>query len=374
MTSKRSFARIALEIIVVLLWPLLALLIHNRSDIIDWFSGIADSINESADMEKYGLSWEEFLPLERLAFSDEFFTKILYSSRSKSSQIAFETKTNCQDNFGTSYGYAITGKGTNYYDSYDTEAWREYELDGSYREIRGRVVLNGSSSYSSYDGKSYRKAEVCLKIFGDGVLLYESQTVTGGSEPQDFTVDISHVSILKVHIQNCWILRLVDCGLYRDSSVPTVSTATAPEIFEQPQAYLYELFEFNRSLTNNGIAWWTETTDSRGTDYSTPAIALYSHKTDTQDELWSDFRINGRYSRIKGKVVLNGSGRNQADGQYFSIYGDGMLLYRSQPLTPEYVPEDFNIDISGVTTLRIAMNDPSADVLRVVDCILYKDP
>lgn len=356
----KSFRKFVVEIIVVLLWPLLALnysrITHWISGIPAWFSSISDRIDEAEDVKKYGLSWEEFMPLERLELSP-----------------AFEViKRGCLDNFGTSYKTAIKGKG--YFNDNDTVAWKYYWLDGSYHEIRGRVVLNRERSYLVYDSKSksYSKAEAYLKIFGDGILLYESQAITGGCEPQDFTVDISNVSVLRVDIQNCNLPALVDCGLYKDSSVPTVSTATEPEIYEQPQASLYELFEFNRSLTNSGVDWGWEITDNWGTTYSNSITLRSYHETKTQDELWSDYRINGRYSRIGGKVVLSGEAKNLAKGQYFAIYGDGELLYQSQPLTPECKPQEFNIDISGVTTLRIATNDPE-EILWVVDCILYKD-
>lgn len=327
--------------------------------------------------EKYGLSKEQYIPLGELECSEEYCTGI----EEKEKKVAFgystyqssSTSSNRpRDNFGTWYEDIITGLGKDnmakYPETYnEAEAWREYRLDGSYGQLRGRVIL-------VYHNRTVNYSESCLRIFGDGVVVYRSEPVTAGCEVQDFTVDISKFSTLKIHIQGCMLLGLVDCGLYQDASVPTVSTAKEADIFSKPQALLGELPVFNTTGKDGWISDRGKTTDNWGTDYST-GITLFTSEESKEagEEMWSEFRLNGRYRNIQGKVVLNGEYQDAVpENVYFAIYGDGKLLYRSPPLAPGYEPQAFDLDISGVTALRVASTDRTNQVLRVVDCVLSK--
>lgn len=328
---------------------------------------------------EHGLTQEEYIPLGEVECAAEYCTGI----EEKDKKVAFGYSTDNRfnstlprDNFGTYYWNRIVGTGKDVSDTYnETEAWREYLLDGSYREIRGRIIL-------PFGSRTNALSESYLRIFGDGVEVYCSEPVTAGCEVQDFTVDISSFSTLKVHIQGCQILYLVDCGFYRDSSVPTVSTALEPRVYSKPQIYLSELpiFDISKGEDKRGDGDFSdrgETTDNRGTTYSSGCcLFYYNYSNDKQPgkEIWCDFRLNGRYRRLEGAVVLNGEYNYPVpENTYFAVYGDGELLYQSLPLEEGCEPQNFDLDISGVTSLRVATTDHTNEVLRIVDCMLYAE-
>ena len=74
--------------------------------------------------------------------------------------------------------------------------------------MKGRVVLD-------YDARTQTSDDVYLWIYADGNLVYQSQLVTAGCDPQDFKIDLTGVNKLKVVIRGRNMLRLVDCILYK---------------------------------------------------------------------------------------------------------------------------------------------------------------
>ena len=72
--------------------------------------------------------------------------------------------------------------------------------------MSGRVVLDQAAAGMQSD-------DVVLAIYGDSALLYQSEALTAGCAPQDFSVDVSGVKVLRVTIEGKNMLRLVDCVL-----------------------------------------------------------------------------------------------------------------------------------------------------------------
>ena len=265
----------------------------------------------------------------------------------------FERYATVKDNFGTTYENGIGGD--------SSESFEEYRLDGTYSELRGRVVLD-------YDARTYTNEGNYLTIYGDGILLFRSQDVVAGCEPQDFTVDLTGVSTLKVVIEgNSAMLRLVDCALYTDSSVPTLSTALQGQTQKQSRIYLSDLDWFNASNGSwgtRGFEQYTTVKDNFGTTY---ANGLGGDSSESFEE----FRLDGAYSELRGRVVLDYDARTYTnEGNYLTIYGDGILLFRSQDVVAGCEPQDFTVDLTGVKTLKVVIEGNSA-MLRLVDCILY---
>ena len=258
-----------------------------------------------------------------------------------------------KDNFGTTYKNGIGGT-----DGYG-QSIQEYRLDGTYSELRGRVVLN-------YDVRTQENDDVYLWIYGDNIVLYMSQEVKAGCEPQDFTVDLTGVTTLKVVIQGQSMLRLVDCGLYTDSSVPTVSTATLNNATTQERIYLSDLEWFNASSSGGGFRYYDSVKDNFNTTYANGIGG-----TDGYGQSFQEYRIDSVYSEMRGKVVLNYDVRTQTNDDVFLwVYGDNNLLFQSQAIMAGCEPQDFTVDLTGVTTLKVVIQGQS--MLRLVDCILYK--
>ncbi len=82
------------------------------------------------------------------------------------------------------------------------------------------------------------------------------------------------------------------------------------------------------------------------------------------------YLLNGQYSRFKGTVGISYSKRNTSSKNRFKICGDGKLLYSSSIMTGGVMPENFDIDISGVLnlTLEAESGDPR---LQIYDAGFY---
>jgi len=75
--------------------------------------------------------------------------------------------------------------------------------------------------------------------------------------------------------------------------------------------------------------------------------------------IYTDYVINKKYSKINGKFVLSFDSKDTAYKATLKLYGDGKLLYTSPELTGGVPPIDFDVDISGVEILRIAISNNS---------------
>lgn len=88
-----------------------------------------------------------------------------------------------RDNYGNEYTYGLFV--SNWGDNYVT-----YYLNGNYSSLTGTCAV--SDERKNYDGQMY------FEIFGDGVLLYRSNTMAKGSAPYDFSVDVTGVAKLTI--------------------------------------------------------------------------------------------------------------------------------------------------------------------------------
>jgi len=66
-----------------------------------------------------------------------------------------------------------------------------------------------------------------------------------------------------------------------------------------------------------------------------------------------DYLINGEYKKIKGTIFLGYNARSTNSKYLFRVWGDGKLLYTSENIIAGYLPQDFNVDISGVKVLKL---------------------
>lgn len=92
----------------------------------------------------------------------------------------------------------------------------------------------------------------------------------------------------------------------------------------------------------------------------------------------TEYLLNGRYSKFNGKIILLYDERSsERNSVIFNIYGDNKLLYTSKEVKAGVMPQNFNIDVNGVTKLKIEVinTDPtlSANVITpvIVDAGLY---
>lgn len=67
------------------------------------------------------------------------------------------------------------------------------------------------------------------------------------------------------------------------------------------------------------------------------------------------YLLNMKYSRLKGNVSLLDRDKNTSEKLCLNIYGDNKLLYTSAVITAGAYPQDFDVDVSGVVQLRLAV-------------------
>ncbi len=260
-----------------------------------------------------------------------------------------------KDNLGNTYMSGLSGV-TSAYDGIAT--YRDYN-NNDYSEIRGRVVV-------PYDHRGFTTEDNVLKIYGDGNLLYTSPLMTKGVEPVDFVVDISQCQSVRVEITGDQSIRLVDCGFYKDSSSPTITTMVPPPKITASQMPLNELDWFSSSGPHDGMYCVEDITDNLGNTYK------FGFRGDgyVGDE-WQEYILNREYEGLSGKVILI-EDHKDSEGElgYIKIYGDGNLLYTSQTLVAGCNPEYFSIDVSNVYKLRIEHYGEYTAYLA--DAYLYK--
>lgn len=92
------------------------------------------------------------------------------------------------DNYGNTYKTSYHGSYSGFLN--DLTFFNVYKVDGKYTTLSGIFCLK--KQFNSTERESY------LYIYGDDVLL-ESYMIKGGDEPLEFSVDISGISLLKIH-------------------------------------------------------------------------------------------------------------------------------------------------------------------------------
>ena len=73
--------------------------------------------------------------------------------------------------------------------------------------------------------------------------------------------------------------------------------------------------------------------------------------------VWNQYSLDGNYKILTGKAVLIKSYNESNFNTQLTITGDGRTLYSTR-LTPDSLPtEEFQIDVSGINTLKIELSD-----------------
>jgi hypothetical protein len=93
------------------------------------------------------------------------------------------------------WGYDFTHNrayryGIRFADYSNPDTWIEYWLDGKYSTLQGIFAL----VYADRDTNNVAS----LRIYGDGTLLFTSQDHTKGTYPEDVSVDITGIKVLRI--------------------------------------------------------------------------------------------------------------------------------------------------------------------------------
>lgn len=119
-----------------------------------------------------------------------------------------------------------------------------------------------------------------------------------------------------------------------------------------------EISEIYRMTTSHGGFYSdNQVTDIYGNIWAGPCYyavldGFNGYQDGTSSEL---YYTQGQYTQLSGTIVLPSDQYNTYYTSYLKVYGDGRLLYTSPGISYGFAPQDFKVDITGVSELEIAL-------------------
>jgi len=133
------------------------------------------------------------------------------------------------------------------------------------------------------------------------------------------------------------------------SPVATATPAPSPQTVR-----LSSKDYFNRDQ-NHAIAWLGTADERMNTGAYARDVLSARSLTPGAGFSFRDYLLDGQYNSISGTLFLEFHSRAmQRTGNRLVIWGDGVQLYRSPDIRAGSFPVEFNVDVSGVSVLRIA--------------------
>ena len=291
------------------------------------------------------------VPYSYTSETEPIYLHNMWNYNSSTANSAFFSYSNVMDNLGNTYDTAFGG------DNEYGISWEDYYLNKEFERFTGKVILN-------YEHRTETSYDVCMYVYADGYLIYQSPVVTAGIQPIDFDIDVSNITSLRVAICGSNLLRVADALIYPKAMTQNV-TQTSP--YGSDVVELSSLDFFNSSNNGNAVITYTSATDNQGNTYKNAVSG-----SNPEGQSWEVYDINGMYKKITGKVILDYERRDSvATNVYLWIYGDDELLYTSNLVTAGHIPEDFEVDITGVKMLKVVFYGQS--MMKVTNCLLHKD-
>ncbi len=148
--------------------------------------------------------------------------------------------------------------------------------------------------------------------------------------------------------------------------------ATLEERMAGYREYLPEyLKNLNFLSETNGVENWdiAKNSDNLGNIYINGGL-LFEYENARRT-----YFTNSKYSRFKGKIVLENYSKNESGISKIVVYSDGKVVYVSPGITQNVLPVKFDIDIAGCEQLSIELQDVSGWGIKlgVVDAAFYKE-
>jgi hypothetical protein len=133
-----------------------------------------------------------------------------------------------------------------------------------------------------------------------------------------------------------------------------------PKVTDASLVWLNDVESFNHK--SSGFSSWevcdnNSFKDSTG-NFCNRAINIFTCGSSSS---YTDYLINKKYSKIKGKFILSFDSRSSEYNGNIKIYGDNKLLYTSAVMTGGELPIDFDVDITGVEKLKLEVNNDGGD-------------
>lgn len=138
----------------------------------------------------------------------------------------------------------------------------------------------------------------------------------------------------------------------------TVSSNENDSVISREKTYLNDLEYFNYQTNGYPMAYevWDEYADKDllGNTH-TNALKFSVTALNEGNYVFLEYFLDSKYSSFEGTVsVLQGS-RTTKGKTVFIVYGDGEIIYKTDPFGPETLPIEFNIDVTEIEKLKIEL-------------------
>ena len=240
------------------------------------------------------------------------------------------------ENGTTALGTAVTN--AIYLDStYREVGYVEYKLDGKYKSVSLDVIAAEGQDNNVFTA------------YGDGYELDEKIIHLKDSSAYTAILNVENVDELCLKVRNGNIY-ISDATLYKnnklkDECLPRTDKTALVDMFRIEDDWYLDLQSYYE--------------DYKGTEHAN--ILKGKKFSKGQDYTWAEsYNLEGKYSKITGTIIPNGTHSNQVnifdeeknnDG-IFEIYADGNLVY-SYVVKPEAESENFEADVTGASILEL---------------------
>ncbi len=227
------------------------------------------------------------------------------------------------DIYGNHYGIGLTGTTSN------VDNHGDYVLNGEYEVFSGTVIRNAGTNPQA-DLKDPYRTDICVYVYGDGSLLYQSKSVNlEGNEIQEFAVDVTGVDTLRIAVNGKKYISLCNAVLSdheetedTESESPLWSAMEQEyndEVYTSMQRWRdgdTEYYEDKISLlfaSGSEFILYNDRVYYMRSDENVPVAPLYSVNLDGSDE-----KLIDEYCYSQAKFVV-------AEGKlYYVRYGDSI--------------------------------------------------
>lgn len=243
-----------------------------------------------------------------------------------------------KDNLGNAHVHSV---GVSSSSSYQT-----YDLGGKYTRLTGAYFM-------SYDQKDFNTSNTPLLIYGDDKLLYREE-MQGEMLPVIFSVDVTGVKTLKIEIRDGSSgphAQLADCRLWwaSTSDKTEVHTINSRLTTDVPSPIWLKNLEPYFAYYASGLFYAPSVKDNVGNTHS------YAFGTNNGRN-YNTYLVNRNYSTLTGTLFMTEEAKDYNHRINFYVYGDDKLLY-STDIQGGDKPINISVDITGVVSLRIEMNE-----------------
>lgn len=141
-------------------------------------------------------------------------------------------------------------------------------------------------------------------------------------------------------------------------------TAALEEYESYAPVYLAELDYFDR---DGAYSAGTGVKDNLGNEHQN-YLRIYDYNSKST---YVTFYLGGKYSKFAGLCAPFFNDRANNKTTVFEIYGDDKLLFTSTALTKGVAPQEFSVDVTGVTYLKIVAKSDNTNA-AIFDAVLTK--